>query len=77
MNSQEVQKKLTSQCVKLDFFLSPEILKLGKSNPRVKMFFGNKIQDIENAKKEQKKHKKERESLVRIIKTKINFNSLE
>ena len=56
---------------KLDFFLSPEILKLGKSDPRVKMFFGDKIQDISKAKKAQKIYKKEREWLVRIIKQKI------
>jgi hypothetical protein len=67
MNNQEVKKK----GVKIDFFLSPEILKLGKSDPRVKMFFGDKIKFIEDAKKEQKKYKKEQDSLVRIIKQKI------
>jgi len=50
---------------KIDFFLSPEILKLGKSDPRVKMFFGDRIQNIDKAKKAQKIYKKEREWLVR------------
>lgn len=48
-----------------DFFLSPEILKLGKSHPRVKMFFGDKIENIKEAKKTQRLHKKEREQLIR------------
>lgn len=70
-----ISKKTNSNFVfapqKLDFFLSPEILKLGKSDPRVKMFFGDKIQDISKAKKDQKIYEKEREFLVRIIKQKI------
>ena len=81
MNSPEVKNsKLEAPALlqssgagRLDFFLSPEILKLGKSNPRVKMFFGDKIQDINKAKKAQKIYKKEREWLVRIIKQKINY----
>ena len=56
---------------KSDFFLSPEILKLGKSDPRVKMFFGDRIQNIDKAKKAQKIYKKERDLLIRIIKQKI------
>jgi len=72
MNSPEVKNsKLEAPALRLDFFLSPEILKLGKSDPRVKMFFGDKIQDINKAKKAQKIYKKEREWLVRIIKQKI------
>jgi len=57
--------------MKIDFFLSPEILKLGKSDPRVKMFFGDRIQNIEKAKKAQKIYKKERDLLIKIIKQKI------
>lgn len=57
--------------MKIDFFLSPEILKLGKSDPRVKMFFGDRIQNIDKAKKAQKIYKKERDLLIRIIKEKI------
>jgi hypothetical protein len=56
---------------KSDFFLSPEILKLGKSDPRVKMFFGDRIHNIDKAKKAQKIYKKERDLLIRIIKEKI------
>ncbi len=56
---------------KIDFFLSPQILKLGKSHPRVKMFFGDRIQNIDKAKKAQKIYKKECEWLVKIIKEKI------
>jgi hypothetical protein len=56
---------------KIDFFLSPEILKLGKSDPRVQLFFGDRIQNIDKAKKAQKIYKKERDLLIRIIKEAI------
>jgi len=66
-----VMKEMTNPGQKSDFFLSPEILKLGKSDPRVKMFFGDRIQNIEKAKKAQKIYKKERDLLIKIIKEKI------
>jgi len=65
------ESNFVAPLAKIDFFLSPEILKLGKSDPRVKMFFGDRIQNIEKAKKAQKIYKKERDLLIKIIKQKI------
>jgi hypothetical protein len=76
MNLEVKKAPIVKTVEKIDFFLSPEILKLGKSHPRVQLFFGDRIQNIDKAKKAQKIYKKERECLqqrwlVRIIEEKI------
>ena len=57
---------------KVDFFLHPDILKKGKTDPRVRKFFGDeKIKNIVECKKQNLQHKKDLKSLQKIHITKL------